>query len=452
MASQSQFARLELAYTKNPQIGRLKLSKESSVSLSMAQRYLEWRRNGGLFPVGNLRISLDDHVAGLPPTEEGQPCSESLDDSCVKVGDACNVVANCKNRPYTVEEIAALFDIDMDVWEAKRVTTNHWDVTNKDGTTYKNYQTKVVWSRDPDRAKMSFIKKLFAEELQDMAPYQFDPIKEYIVTAAEKMLEINIRDLHLGKLCWRGETGEDYDSKIAAARFHFALDDLLTKASVFGYEQIVICASDDFFNADDVHGNTTSGTYQCTDVRWQKMFRLGRELMCQAIDKLRTYAPVKVIMATGNHDTQRSFFLGEVLSAVYHNCDNVEIDNSPKGRKYHRYGNVLLGFTHGNGLKQHELPLIMAQEAPKDWGETKYREFHVAHFHKSKQIKYVDIDENIGFVIRQMRSLTGTDSWHYEKGYVGSIKGAEAFIWDKESGLVAQFESHIDVGKELSDK
>jgi hypothetical protein len=37
-----------------------------------------------------------------------------------------------------------------------------------------------------------------------------------------------------------------------------------------------------------------------------------------------------------------------------------------------------------------------------------------------------------------MSSLSGTDSWHHKKGYIGARKSAEAFLWDRENGLQNQ--------------
>lgn len=51
----------------------------------------------------------------------------------------------------TVEEAVEFFDIDTQIWEAEKITTNSWDVSMKrnDGTSFKrtNYQIKVIWKR-----------------------------------------------------------------------------------------------------------------------------------------------------------------------------------------------------------------------------------------------------------------------------------------------------------------
>ena len=66
------------------------------------------------------------------------------------------------------------------------------------------------------------------------------------------MLEVNIFDLHFGKLCWNGETGEDYDTKIASKRFHNAIDDIVGKAIFHDVDKIVFPVGNDFFNSDNL--------------------------------------------------------------------------------------------------------------------------------------------------------------------------------------------------------
>ena len=49
--------------------------------------------------------------------------------------------------------------------------------------------------------------------------------------------------------------------------------------------------------------------------------------------------------------------------------------------------------------------------------------------------------DNIGVTVEFLRSPSGTDSWHYQKGYTGSIKAVEGFIHN-EYGQIAHL-THI---------
>ncbi len=106
-----------------------------------------------------------------------------------------------------------------------------------------------------------------------------------------------------------------------------------------------------FFNFDDTAGNTTRGTRQDNDSRWQKMYTVGVELLVKAIDILAQIAPVDVFVVPGNHDKQSSYYAMMYLSAYYKEVEAIEIDTSPKTRKYREFGKCLIGFSHMNNEK-----------------------------------------------------------------------------------------------------
>jgi hypothetical protein len=414
LTTQTEYNTMMAHYTSNPKIGRYNLSQLSMVSEKKCRNFLENQRKQE--SKGANSIDTKDNV------KEG--------------------TVNRLNTPYSLEEIINIFDVDTDIWFVKRHVTNSWDVTSKTGTK-TNYQTKVWWERSEQAETLDHIKDTIFDDLKKKAPkYTIKPYKQ----KGEHLLEINIRDLHLGKLCWEPETGENYDLKIAAQRVNQVLSETLEKAKVFGFNKIVIVGSDDFFNTDTIENTTTQGTQQDVDCRWQKQFTTGKKLWKSMIEMMREYAPVDVVMISGNHDKQRSFFLGEVLEAMFDNCADVYINNEPKLRKYYKYGNTLIGFTHGDGIKIQDLPLTMANEVKQKWADTNFREFHLGHFHKRKEMKWISTDEDKGCVVRHMRSLSATDAWHYQKGYIGTVRGCEAFLWSRKNGLNCMFETNLNLG------
>jgi hypothetical protein len=232
--------------------------------------------------------------------------------------------------------------------------------------------------------------------------------------------------------------------KIAIKRYNDAVASLLNHVSNYREQihEILLPVGNDLFNIDNKNNMTTAGTPQHVDSRWQQMFRKTKDLMLMTIDTLSTIAPVKVVMVSGNHDYQTVFYLGEVLAAWYNTNSRVTVDNSASLRKYYRYGTNLIGFTHGDQEKHLDLPYLMSEERKLDWAETAYREFHLGHFHKRKTISFVDVDENRGVKVRVLPSLSGTDAWHHSKGY-RSMKSAVAFLYDKNNGLVAEFNHNV---------
>jgi hypothetical protein len=139
------------------------------------------------------------------------------------------------------------------------------------------------------------------------------------------------------------------------------------------------------------------------------------------------------------------------LEAWFNNDDKVNVNNGASPRKYYRFGDVLLGFTHGNEEKESSLPQIMSTdlESKPHWSETKFHEWHIGHIHRKRKVDYTVVDksrglnEDLGVTIRYMSSLTGTEEWHHKKGYVGQIKAADGFIWNDKLGFIAHLNSNI---------
>ena len=242
-----------------------------------------------------------------------------------------------------------------------------------------------------------------------------------------KMLEVPIVDLHLSKLCWKPETGENYDRNIAEKRFMAVVDDVVARTRKMEFEKILFPLGNDFFNFDDMAGNTTRGTRQDNDSRWQKMFAVGVVLLTKAIDKFAQVADVDAFVVPGNHDRQTSYYAMMYLNAYYQLSPPVSIDTNPSTRKYRRFGNCLIGFSHMD-QERGRIYGNMQVEAAEDWGQTKYREWHGAHLH-SEQVK-----EKHGVIVRNLSSVTANDAWHFEKGYM-SLTKHQSFIWDREKGL-----------------
>lgn len=351
-----------------------------------------------------------------------------------------------------IKSLEALLDkagVDLDVWNVDRHMVNKWDVTTKLGKVYQNWQIKAWLKKNQEIQDAKDAKEIIKDLIENHKPIRYKPVK-HSKTREQNLLEINIFDLHLGKLCWSEEVNNNYDTKIASRRFRYALENLLRRAEGYQFERILFPVGNDFFNSDTMNNTTTAGTYQHDDQRWQKTFRTGFKLLVEAIDMLSQHAPVDVVVIPGNHDYQRSFFVGEALSAWYRNSTDVKVDNSVNPRKYYEYGNVLLGFTHGDKEKIEALRSLMAHEAKGAWARTIYKEFHLGHQHRKLATKYVvksDITkEELGIVVRQMSSLAGTDTWHHTMGYLGPTRAAEGFLWNKQQGLLGNINVNIELG------
>ena len=263
-------------------------------------------------------------------------------------------------------------------------------------------------------------------------------LKEYKYKKSSLMLEAGMYEPHFGKHAWEDETlEENYDVKIAEKTYRSVIDDLLGKINSYSmnFESILFPIGQDFFHIDNKDETTTKGTHVDTDGRWQKIYETGISCLVWAIENLRKLAPVHVIYVPGNHDEMLSFFATLHIDAYFRDTPSVTVDTSPAPRKYHRYGQNLIGFSHGKEGKR--IDSLMQVEAAQDWGETKFREFHLGDLH------HESVREDGGIIFRRISTITATDAWHAEQGYKGAVRKAQAFVWDKEHGLVTIINSSV---------
>jgi hypothetical protein len=357
----------------------------------------------------------------------------------------------------TLEELLKATKVDTDLWNVAQYWENKWDVTAviKDiPRTFQNFQVKARLEKKLTVARERAIGELFKEMIKDYKPPLLKVIPNVITHDKENNLfEITVFDLHLGKLAWGGETGENYDTKIARQRFLTTISTLIQRANGFNYNKILFPIGNDFFNSDTIFNTTTKGTPQDEDLRWQKTFNVGVRLLIDAINLLKQIGvPIDVVNIPGNHDFERSYYMGEYLVAWFNNDPIVKVNNGASPRKYYRFGKVLLGLTHGSEEKEGSLPLLMASdiESKPMWSETIYHEWHVGHIHRKRDVKYAVsldksrmTDEELGVTVRYLSSLTGTEEWHHKKGFIGALKAGEGFIWNDETGLIAHLNANL---------
>lgn len=298
------------------------------------------------------------------------------------------------------------------------------------------------WSKQADQSQtLQTLRDLIVGDIRREAQTVSSPKPrlKWVPEDERHLLEIAPVDLHVGKLSWGEETGHDYDIRIAEQVFTDAIDEILERARRDPLEQIILVVGNDLLQSDNLAGTTTAGTYVDTDTRYIKAFRRAVAINRWAIRRCAGVAPVVVKIIPGNHDRLTAFHVGDVLSAAFESDPSVTIDNSPKLRKYHRYGASLLGWTHGSEEKPTDLPLIMAQEEPKAWSETTHREWHVGHLHRSKETRYTAGDSFNGVRVRILPSLCGPDAWHYMRGFVHERRACEAYIWNRTHGYSGHY-------------
>lgn len=298
-----------------------------------------------------------------------------------------------------------------------------------------NLQLKSRWQSASGEWLESYksTNDVITDELKELKEELFNDLKNLNKTGnwstkdsskdiSPNLLEISLPDFHFGKV--------DDNTIEEQANFYLqSIVDLVAKTKGYNIDRILLPTGNDLFNSDTLEYTTTKGTPQLDNATWQKTFRIGTQAVIKSIEYLKTIAPVDVVIVQGNHDYQKSFYLGEILDAYYTNDNNVNISNDINSpRKYYKYGNTLFGYTHGNLEKQAELPLIMAVERPMEFANSKFHYWRLGHIHKEM------INEYQGVVVETLPALCSQDEWHKKMGY-NSRRKAKAFIWNKEFGL-----------------
>lgn len=339
-----------------------------------------------------------------------------------------------KTRIHTLEQLVEYCEIDLDVWEVERFIANKWEVGAKDSSddlvVKPLFQIKAFLKKRTDVIEAARIIDRLCEKAD-----KHSPIYPKITKASSRsgnIVEISPVDVHHGAHIWGKETGNaDYDLEISTAGYKRAIPDLISRTDGFRPEKALLVFGHDQINLDNRQGSTEAGTPQDNDTRYPKVFDRSCDLSVWTIDLcLKHYGRVEVIMVPGNHDYLSTFHLGKYLTSWYRRVPNVQINNDPVFRKYWEYGVNMLMLTHGNKGKLEKYAGTMASEQPEMWGRTKWREAHTGDKHHRRTI------ELPGATVRILPSLRPPCAWSSENHFVGSIRAAEAFVWNKGEGMV----------------
>lgn len=245
------------------------------------------------------------------------------------------------------------------------------------------------------------------------------------------LLVVDICDLHINKLSDSFETGEEYDSQIAVQRAKSGLEGILDKVKGFNIDQILFIGGNDILNIDNPRKMTTSGTPQDCDVQWFRGFLMAKELYIDLLNRLLEVANIHFVYNPSNHDFTNGFFLSDVIQTYFKDCENITFDCDLTHRKYYKYGENLIGSTHGDGAKLQDLPLLMAHES-KDWSNCKHKYIYSHHLHHKVSKDFM------GVCVESLRSPSNADGWHARNGYQHAPKAVEGFLHSKEYGQIAR--------------
>ena len=354
-------------------------------------------------------------------------------------------------RVTSLEDLLKTCNIDTDYWEVVQWDCKVWEMGRKSKVSNMSFDGGVVTGSSVDSGKI-FVQPLYsvAARLRKKHEATAQEISDYlselmakkpkrtfeykaINRKADDTLEIMLPDLHLGRLSWGEETGdEDYDLGKAIELMKSAIRYLVSQADD-KVRRVLIPVGNDYFNSDSWRNETTKGTPQHESAGWQRSFREGVEALLEVVEEIASIYEVDLMVIPGNHDTQRAFYMGECMRHYFRGNRRVSVDNAPTTRKYRQFGVTLIGYTHGDAERPKDLPMLLAHQAPESWATSIIREWHHGHFHHEK-----DLDLQ-GVRLRYFSSLAPPSAWESKKGYVTSIRAGQAIQYDPTHGPVRQY-------------
>jgi hypothetical protein len=288
------------------------------------------------------------------------------------------------------------------------------------------------WARlAPGSEELETFVKALEKRVKGKAP----KLPKASANPSDLLLEVPIMDAHFGKYCWDKETGTNYDSDLAYKLVTGAVTAIADAAGKFGQALLII--GGDYFHSDTRHNRTeASGHALDVDTRHHKVWEKAAAAIYHSVEILaRTAATIKIIVIPGNHDPESAYHLQRLLAAFYRNESRVTVDETPRPRKYHRHGIVLLGISHGDKIKMKDLPSLMALEVKEHWSKTVERVWHQGHYHIERGMMSKTIDGQHSVQVEHLESIAGTDAWHHEMGFVGMPQRICGFLWSAKFGL-----------------
>lgn len=234
-------------------------------------------------------------------------------------------------------------------------------------------------------------------------------------------------DPHAGLYAWEEETGTKFDLDEFERVNKEVVSRLVESAPAASVG--VLNNKGDATHADNNKNRTPRSGHEL-DVhgRHSEVTRRALRVMRFQVSLMLTkHETVIVRIDPGNHDPETALALALMLEALYENEPRVQVITSPNPYWYFQWGRVLIGTCHGDGARGHNLPLLMATDAPELWGATKYRYWFVGHLHH-KHIK-----EYNGADVEFVRTLAARDSWAHGSGY-RSKRDMQVVVLHKELG------------------
>lgn len=293
---------------------------------------------------------------------------------------------------------------------------------------------KWVKTREADRDPLRFAAAL-REAMLD-ARGAADLCEPDADQEAELLTVYVIPDLHLGMLAHKGECGENYDLKIAAAMVARELARLMQMAPPSRHAVLLFLG--DFFHQNDQKNATPrSGHTLDVDGRWRRVYGVGARVAIGAAKAVaERHERVEIAFLPGNHDEDAALTLAVALELYFEGSDRVSVAAGSGIHWFRRFGRCLLGASHGHTMPPDRMAMMLATDRARDWGETEHRHFFFGHIHhgSAKEVGPVRVES--------FTSPAAKDAYAAAGGYRSS-RALNAVTFHAERGEICRHRVNI---------
>ena len=323
---------------------------------------------------------------------------------------------------------------------AKRGHAPDHDMTH---TTPEGYKVKGVSTYYDDEGKVRGQWVKTDEDKQARIDSLLERLEEFSWKPAPKIAKkekahdkalctlLTITDFHLGMYAYAKETGDDWDTDMAAKEYLSAIQEMCDGSP--NAHIGILNIQGDFLHWDGLDAVTpTSKHVLDADTRFSRLIDMSLDVVMMSVEiMLAKFSQVKVIVCEGNHDLVGSMWIRKAIKKIYMKNPRIEVDDTDFPFYAHLHGSIMLAFHHGHKVKNSNLPALFSSEPRyrKMWGEAEYTYIHTGHYHHTEQM----MGEGGGAIVERHPTLSGKDAYAARGGY-HSWRAAHAITYHADYG------------------
>lgn len=266
------------------------------------------------------------------------------------------------------------------------------------------------------------------KDVIEPAPFNLVP---RAISGEGLLAQYTITDYHLGMFASKGESGEEWSTKIAAEKIYQVIDSMVE--STPHTEHAVINILGDFLHSDSQLAVTPASRHVLDqDMRYSDLISIAVRIISYFVHRARTKATnVTLLIAQGNHDPIGSLWLQELFSYYFENDPNIAVIKSAYPFYAIEFGKTMLAYHHGDKVQFAKMASVVPSLFPEIWGRTKFRYAHMGDKHHRRVV------EGLGIIVEQHQTLIANDAYSSSHGWT-SEAGANVIIYSRETGELSR--------------